>query len=132
MDALAGARVLDLFAGSGALGIEALSRGAAAATFVDADGGAAKTVRANLEATGLQGEVVRLDALAFLAGAGHFDLAFADPPYDFDGWDDVLSALDADLVVLESGREIELGERWDVLRCRRYGGTVVTVAAAAS
>ena len=78
-----GACVLDLFAGSGALGIEALSRGAAAADFVESDGRAAATIRANLAALGLEhGAVHRRDALAHLrAGAGPYDLIFADPPY---------------------------------------------------
>src|SRR5688500_6095905 len=67
LDAVVGARVLDLFAGSGALGIEALSRGAAAATFVDSDARALAVVRANLDDTGLAGAtLVRADALAFL------------------------------------------------------------------
>lgn len=130
MDAIADARVLDLFAGSGALGIEALSRGAKEATFVDSDPAAAATVRANLASTGLEGTVVRGDAVAFLIGAGRFDLALLDPPYDFDRWNEVLSTLQAGVVVLESDREVELGDRWEILRCRRYGGTVVTVARA--
>jgi len=81
---VSGAVVLDLFAGSGALGIEALSRGAAAATFVDRDERALAAVRANLEAFGAVARVVRTDAIAFLKrqdGAG-YDLIFVDPPYD--------------------------------------------------
>ena len=78
-----GLRVLDLFAGSGALGIEALSRGAASATFVDSSSQAVAAVRRNLEALGVEGEVGRRDALRWLAGAeGPYDLVFADPPYD--------------------------------------------------
>jgi 16S rRNA (guanine966-N2)-methyltransferase len=79
-----GARVLDLYAGSGALGIEALSRGAASATFVESDRRAAATIEANLEALGAAGEVVVRDALRWLEGAAgaSFDLVFADPPYD--------------------------------------------------
>ena len=77
------ARVLDLFAGSGALGIEALSRGAAAATFVDSDPAAVRAVRANLH--GLEAEVVRRDARAWLRTAREralpYDLVFLDPPY---------------------------------------------------
>jgi 16S rRNA (guanine966-N2)-methyltransferase len=79
---LGGLRVLDLFAGSGALGIEALSRGAARATFVDRDPRALAALRANLDALGAEGEVHRGDALSFLAsGPGPFDLVFVDPPY---------------------------------------------------
>lgn len=80
---LEGAAVLDLFAGSGALGLEALSRGAAGAEFVDRDPRAVAAVRENLEALGAQASVHRRDALAYLrAGPGPFDLAFLDPPYD--------------------------------------------------
>ena len=86
----AGARVLDLFAGSGAAGIEALSRGAASAVFVERDAGACAVIKANLERARLAGRaprVVRADALAWLASpaaaeAAPFDLVIADPPYD--------------------------------------------------
>jgi 16S rRNA (guanine966-N2)-methyltransferase len=82
-----GALVCDLFAGSGSLGIEALSRGAAHATFVENAREAASFIEMNLEALGCAGEglVVESDALGFIrSGAGPFDLIFADPPYAFD------------------------------------------------
>jgi 16S rRNA (guanine966-N2)-methyltransferase len=80
--AVEGADVLDLFAGSGALGIEALSRGAASATFVESDARAAATIRRNLDSLGLEGRVHKRDAFAWLAAADDgFDLVFADPPY---------------------------------------------------
>jgi 16S rRNA (guanine966-N2)-methyltransferase len=80
---VSGARVLDLFAGSGALGIEALSRGASTAVFVERDPRAAAAARRNLASVGADGEVRRQDVLRFLASApGTFDLVFADPPYD--------------------------------------------------
>ena len=127
------ATFLDLFAGTGAMGIEALSRGAASVTFVDDDPVAVATIRANLEATGLAGSatVVRSDAVRFLdGGTDTFDVAVADPPYAFDGWDGVLAGLAprARLAVLESGAEIDLGEGWEPLRARRYGDTVVILA----
>ena len=87
---LPGARFLDLFAGSGAAGIEALSRGAAHATFVERDAGAVRTIRANLGRTGLGGDdratVVRADVLGWLrepgrAAAAPYDLVVIDPPY---------------------------------------------------
>jgi 16S rRNA (guanine966-N2)-methyltransferase len=85
---LDGAQVLDLFAGSGAAGIEALSRGAAGVVFVERDGRAAKTIAENLRATALAGpdaEIVGAEALAWLrrdATAGHrFDVVIVDPPY---------------------------------------------------
>jgi 16S rRNA (guanine966-N2)-methyltransferase len=76
-------RVLDLFAGSGALGIEALSRGAAEAVFVDTDPQAIATIRANLQALALTATVHKRDALAYVRSAsdGPFDLVFLDPPY---------------------------------------------------
>lgn len=84
---LAGARVLDLFAGSGAAGIEALSRGATSAVFVERSGTACASIAANLRATGLAGpgvEIRRRDALAYLSEAaidGPFDVVLVDPPY---------------------------------------------------
>ena len=83
---LPGATVLDLFAGSGALGLEALSRGAAHATFVEIAGGPLKALRANIERLGADDDcaVVRDDAMHYVRhlGAGYFDVALADPPYD--------------------------------------------------
>jgi len=80
---VSGARVLDLYAGSGALGIEALSRGAASAIFVERDPRAVSALRRNLEAVGSEAEVRRQDALRFLASArGTFGVVFLDPPYD--------------------------------------------------
>ena len=88
-DRVPGATVLDLFAGSGALGIEALSREAARVHFVESDRRAAATLRRNLERLGLagRGELSRVDVFRFLEGLGErrpvrsFDLALADPPY---------------------------------------------------
>lgn len=79
-----GARVLDLYAGTGALGLEALSRGAACAVFVERDARAAAVIERNLEAVGTTDATLRRqDVLGFLAGErGTYDLVFADPPYD--------------------------------------------------
>jgi 16S rRNA (guanine966-N2)-methyltransferase len=80
---VAGARVLDLYAGSGALGIEALSRGAASAVFVERDPQAVAAIERNLAAVGVEAVVVRQDALRYLGRAdGPFELVFCDPPYD--------------------------------------------------
>jgi 16S rRNA (guanine(966)-N(2))-methyltransferase RsmD len=77
-----GAAVLDLFAGSGALGIEALSRGAASATFVDDDERAVAAITRNLDQLAVEAVVKRRDALGYLESArGPFGLVFADPPY---------------------------------------------------
>jgi len=87
---LRGARVLDLFAGSGAAGIEALSRGAGSAVFVERDAEACGVIKANLERARLAGpgvRVVKADVIAWLAGsaateAAPFDIVIADPPYE--------------------------------------------------
>ena len=78
-----GASVLDLFAGSGALGLEALSRGAASATFVESDAAAVKAIERNLEKLGLEGRVVRSDAARYVARTDErCDVVFVDPPYE--------------------------------------------------
>jgi 16S rRNA (guanine966-N2)-methyltransferase len=126
-----GLTVVDLFCGSGALGLEALSRGAVSATFVDQDPGALDAVRTNLTAVGLGDEpvtVVRAALPSWLAGAPAFDLALCDPPYSFEQWPELLSMLQAETAVLESSAPIPLPEGWMVARERRYGGTLVTVA----
>jgi 16S rRNA (guanine966-N2)-methyltransferase len=125
------AAVLDLFAGSGAMGIEALSRGAARATFVDDDRSAVDAVRTNLEAARLGdlATIVRGDAVRFAAEeADGFDLAIVDPPYAFADWDQLLAVLPVSVAVLESDREIDVGAGWSVVRVRRYGSTVVTIS----
>ncbi len=129
LGAVEGATVVDLFAGSGALGLEALSRGATAATFVDDDRAALDAVKVNLVTTGLyaRATVVQADVLTWLATAPRFDLAFADPPYSFRDWSALLAQLDASLVVVESDREVDVEDAWKVLKSKHYGGTVVTM-----
>ena len=127
---LDGAQVLDLYAGSGALGIEALSRGAGGATFVEQDPAAAAVIEANVAALGLVGARVVTSAVeAFLAGPPHpFDLVLADPPYDHD----VAPALAAAVAWLlpggvaaveRSSRDAALAwpEGLTGVRSRRYG-----------
>jgi 16S rRNA (guanine966-N2)-methyltransferase len=130
LDAVEGASVLDLFAGTGAMGIEALSRGAAVATFVERDRAAVEVIHTNLVITGLyaRATVVQADADGWLAGAPRVALAFVDPPYAFNAWPALLDRLPAGLAVLESGAEVDLGPAWEVLKVKRYGGTVVTLA----
>jgi len=131
MDAIDGATVIDLFAGSGALGIEALSRGATHCTFVEPARPALAALRTNLAATGLaaRATVVPVSAAGFLARhPPGVDLALCDPPYAFDAWRDVLGALPATLVVCESDRPIDPGHEGRVVRTRRSGGTVVPFA----
>ena len=126
-----GARVIDLFAGSGALGLEALSRGAAHVTFVEQDRRAANVVRRNLDTLGFTDRalVVDDDALVWLSGAPAAALMLCDPPYAFDGWPDLLAASPAPLVVAESDRSIEPPDGWELVRTKRYGTTVVTIVA---
>ena len=135
-----GLKVIDLFCGSGALGVEALSRGAASATFVDLDPDALDAVRQNLTAVGLadaDATLVRAALPGWLRpgsgernqGTGHaYDLALCDPPYDFTDWPALLGALDAGMVVMESSSPIVLPDTWVVAKERRYGGTLITVA----
>jgi 16S rRNA (guanine966-N2)-methyltransferase len=131
-----GRLVADLFCGTGAMGIEALSRGAAAVTFVDRDAGAIAAVRENLVAVGLAdaertGDVTctraEVEDWAAVTKA-RYDLVLCDPPYDFQGWELLVSRLPADLAVLESRERVELPAGWGVLKSKRYGGTIVTVA----
>ena len=130
LGAINDAVVLDLFAGSGALGIEALSRGAARAVFVENDRQALTVLRGNLASLGLGGKatVVPADGSSFLARAEPYDLLLLDPPYSFDCWPELLAHPTDSVVAIESDREIDLPETWDTHRVRRYGGTVVTLA----
>lgn len=136
MDAIADADVLDLFAGTGALGIEALSRGAARCTFVEWAAGPRGTVVENLETVGLveQGTVSATDAWAFMARSTvPFDLILLDPPYAFDRWEELSAAAAAraredGVLVVEAPQEVALTDGWDVIRAKRYGGTVVQIA----
>jgi 16S rRNA (guanine966-N2)-methyltransferase len=126
-----GARVLDLFAGTGALGIEALSRGAAHTTFVERDRAMRTVLARNLESLGLQDRsTVRAQsaerALAGPLADETFDLALLDPPYTFRGWPGVLEALPAEVAVIESDHPPRLPVEWQVMSSRRYGGTLVT------
>jgi 16S rRNA (guanine966-N2)-methyltransferase len=135
---LYGADVLDLYAGSGALAIEALSRGAASATLVDSAPAAIASIRRNLAALGLEARVHRADARAFLRAASRsspqYDLVFLDPPYRHS------SELGAELstalapmlapgarVVAESDRRAPLRLELPLLDERRYGDTLILI-----
>ena len=141
---LAGARVLDLFAGSGAGGIEALSRGAASAIFVEKDQGAAAVIDTNLRAAGLAGPdatVIRWDVVRWLAEANAgaaFDLVLVDPPYaETDVLIRTLTALGAADAPLAPGARVVAKHFWrdrppDRIgllaseRDRRFGETALT------
>ncbi|MEM9203477.1 MAG: 16S rRNA (guanine(966)-N(2))-methyltransferase RsmD [Actinomycetota bacterium] len=137
LDAIDGARVLDGFAGSGALGIEALSRGASHATFVESRRDAVATIRSNLESLGLAAvtQVIPGDAIAHLeravSGAADYDLVLLDPPYGFDDWAALLALVpEGAVVVIESGRDVAVPSSWVIERVKHYGSTVVTLATA--
>ena len=131
-----GLRVLDLYAGSGALGLEALSRGAASVLFVDSDRRAAEVIARNIEVVGLPGATVRRGMVATVLAAGapeSVDLVLADPPYEVsaDEVDQVLVSLcrggwvDAgSVVVVErpySSPALTWPQGWTVWPPRRYG-----------
>ncbi len=120
--------VADLFAGSGALGIEALSRGAARAVFVEHDRGAAAVITANLAALGLTDRaVVEVMPVERWEPAG-VDVVLADPPYDWAGWAELLDRLAplADVLVVAEAATPVQADGWEVVAVKRYGGTVVS------
>jgi 16S rRNA (guanine966-N2)-methyltransferase len=134
-----GAAVLDLFAGSGAVGLEALSRGAESCTFVERDRAAARAIAANLEKLDLAGAtIVTRDVAAALRDARdrgrRFDLVFVDPPYE--GWETHAAALaellptvlaEHGLVVVETSDRVEPELPLDLVTTRRYGSARITV-----
>jgi 16S rRNA (guanine966-N2)-methyltransferase len=136
LDAIDGADVLDLFAGSGALGLEALSRGAAHATMVETDRNALNAIYDNVEALGFDSEtrVVPGEGLSYLGRADGHDLVLLDPPYGFDEWDTLIAGISKGLagavVVIESDREVVMPDSWEIHRVKRYGSTVVMLATA--
>ena len=138
-DLVPGARVLDLYAGTGAFGIEALSRGAASAVFVEENKEAIQCIRDNLAHCRLQGDVRQADVTAFLAKPSPepFDLIFADPPYikSRGGLDDdpLLGQLASFLApdghfIWEhyAGQRLQNAGAWEVVRHRDYGETGLT------
>jgi len=129
-----GATVLELFAGSGALGLEALSRGAARATLVDSDRAACRAINANLDKLGLAATVLCQDALrAVSTDRGSYDLILADPPYDYDGLDRLaphlkrLLAPDGLLVLQTQARDEPVVDGLTVRTSRKYGSARLTL-----
>jgi 16S rRNA (guanine966-N2)-methyltransferase len=119
--------VVDLFAGTGAMGVEALSRGAERCTFVEQSRAAQALITTNLERAGVadRATIERADATSWRGSA---DLVIADPPYAFDGWTELLTGLDTTWLVAESDRPVDVGASWTNVRHKTYGGTVVTLA----
>ena len=126
-----GRRVLDLFAGTGQLGIECLSRGAREAVFIDRDREAVKIIRENLKTCGFSAPVLQQDALSYLQQGGKFDLIFVDPPYDAGLYAPVLERInsvdnlsDGGIILCESRRDTPLPEMRSPYRKKkeyRYG-----------
>lgn len=140
---LTGMAVLDLYAGSGALGLEALSRGAASALFVESNQRAVAVITDNLAALDLPGATLRRGPVAAVLAAGTetpVDLVLADPPYDVDATeiDAVIAALTAGgwagpgtVVMIErpaSGPAVSWPDGWQVWPARRYGDTRLELA----
>jgi 16S rRNA (guanine966-N2)-methyltransferase len=141
-DAIIGARVLDLFAGSGALGIEALSRGASFAIFVEDDRQSAEAIEGNLVKTNLKGRVRQQDVFDFLRQSSStetFQIIFADPPYENNHGGEshidqllsnksLLQLLEpSGIFVLEKrpGKPLRDTKFWHIIRQRTYGATEV-------
>ena len=130
---LIGARVLDLFCGSGALGLESLSRGAREAAFNDASRESLAILKKNLASLGVSAVVTNLDFRACLSrAAGKFDVVFCDPPYKMDCAAEIFDLLagrgllaEGGIVVYESEREEAAPSGWERCDLRSYGRTKV-------
>ena len=132
-----GRRVLDLFAGTGQLGIECLSRGAAEAVFIDENTAAVKIVKENLKTCGFTAAVLQQDALSYLRHCGKFDLIFVDPPYDSRLYESVLETINSvdilsvgGIILCESRREKSLPDMRAPYRKKKeynYGRVKLTV-----
>ena len=126
---ISGRRVLDLFAGSGQMGIEALSRGARDAVFVDISSVSLKLVRENLNLCGFSGETVKEDAVNYLQHAKPFDLIFIDPPYDSAYYEKVIEMIksfdiltDSGIIIIESRRDRILPDmQYPYRKIKEYG-----------
>ena len=128
-----GASVLDLYAGSGAMGLEALSRGAARVHFVESDPEACRTIQRNLEKLRLHGRVTCGDVLAALASEGQtYDLVLADPPYDLRDYAPLARYLprvlaEDGLLVFETPAKVEPDLPFALRTSRRYGAARLTL-----
>ena len=125
---LVGLVVVDLYCGSGALGIEAMSRGAAKVYFVDSDPACLAAAKANLEPLQLKGEAVFLrSTLPVWQPPSDVDLILADPPYGPLELEGLLRGVTASRVVVENDRHMDAPPGWSVTKTKRYGTTLVTM-----
>ena len=132
-----GRRVLDLFAGTGQLGIECLSRGAESAVFVDRDREAVRIIKDNLKTCGMKATVLQEDSLAFLEHCGRFDLIFIDPPYDANLYEPALKTIklvdilsESGIIICEARRETVLPEMTEPYRKKKeyiYGKVKICI-----
>lgn len=133
-----GRRALDLFAGTGQLGIEALSRGAESCVFVDESRAAIKLIEKNIQITGLQGaKVAQAEAMSFLSSSEKYDLIFLDPPYSKSLLENALERISAfdklssgGIIICEYpvGKELpEMQEPYGKLKTYKYGKITITV-----
>lgn len=136
-DRVQGAQVLDLYAGSGSYGLEALSRGAAHATFIDSNGEAIRAIKSNLDVGRFWGKatVTQVDVLRFLSEQNHqqFDLIFADPPYEYGvpkglSFHLAESIKDDGLIVFDHAKTVTLDrvDELEIIDSRSYGHSAVT------
>ena len=132
-----GRRVLDLFAGTGQLGIEALSRGAAEVVFVDESRESVRIVKENLKTCGLSATVFQTNALDFLRSCGKFDVIFVDPPYDAGLYEPVLKSInsvdilsDGGIIACEARRETtmpQMSAPYALKKEYRYGKVKICI-----
>lgn len=132
-----GRQVLDLFAGTGQLGIECLSRGAAGAVFVDRDKDAVRIVKDNLKTCGMKATVLQEDSISFLNHCGKFDVIFIDPPYDSDLYESALKIInlvdilsEGGIIICEARREKVIPEMTEPYRKRKeynYGKVKICI-----
>lgn len=132
-----GRQVLDLFAGTGQLGIECLSRGAAGAVFVDRDRDAVRIVKDNLKTCGMKATVLQEDSISFLNHCGKFDVIFIDPPYDSNLYESALKIInlvdilsEGGIIICEARREKVLPEMTEPYRKRKeynYGKVKICI-----
>lgn len=131
------ARILDLFAGTGALGIEAMSRGASSAVFVDQSKDAVDLINRNLEKLGLSLPVIRRDAASYLQAAVHepFDLVFCDPPYKYPAFEIIADRVRRQalhpqgLLIYESDRRIDAPDikGLEIIKVKKIGNTKMSI-----
>lgn len=125
--------VVDIFAGTGANGIEALSRGASSVTFIEQHRKAVALIRDNIASCFHDADdvgetrIIQANAMIAVSKLPKCDVAILDPPYAFDDWAQLLEKLNATVIVCESNREIPLHQKWQTMRCKSYGDTVITI-----